>query len=239
MKIQPIKRVSVSEQVFAQLRQGVIEGEWRAGEKLPSENELADSFGVSRVTIRHAIHNLVALGLAETRPGGGTYIKLPNPGAWMQSMIPIAYLSANDTIEVLDFRYVLEIETVGLAVERCNDDDVNALRNQLSLMLKSTGDFMAFSSADLDFHAMIAKITRNSLIVETSGILREILDVCMRQTVESLGVEIGIPFHQQLIMAFEERDAEKAKDIMRAHMDSTRCEFMRALGGTETNRELN
>lgn len=229
MKIQPVKRANISDQVFDQLKRNVIEGKWEQGEKLPSENELAEAFQVSRVTIRNAIHRLVALGLAETKFGEGTFIKELNAGMPMRSMIPMAYLSPRNTLEVLDFRRVLEIETAGIAAEHCTEDDAAALKKQIQVMLDAKGDYLAFSKADLDFHMIIAKITRNSLIIETFGILRDILDACMKDTVENLGVEIGIPFHYRLIEAFEQRDAGKARDIMREHMASTRKEFARVI----------
>lgn len=234
MDIQPIHRATVSEQVFSQLKQKIIEGQWVQGEKLPSENDLAEGFQVSRVTIRHAIHKLVALGLAETRTGEGTFIRALTPGALMQGMIPAAFLTPRDTLEVLDFRYVLEVETAGLAARRHKDGDVASLETQLGVMLEARSDPWAFSQADLDFHMLIARITRNSLIIETYHILRDILEVCMKETVDSLGVEIGIPFHKLLITAIRERDADDARRIMREHMDATRQEFVQALKARET-----
>ena len=63
MGIKPIQRVHVGEQVFEQLKKLLIQGEWKQGEKIPSENELADMFGVSRITIRQALQKLSTLGL--------------------------------------------------------------------------------------------------------------------------------------------------------------------------------
>lgn len=229
MEFKPVKRANMSDQVFEQLKQKVIEGEWAQGHKLPSENDLAENFQVSRVTIRHAIHKLVALGLAETKLGEGTFIRELNPGIMMQAMIPVAYLSPRDTMEVLDFRYILEIETTGMAVERCTQEDIGLLEQQLQVMLGAKGDYWAFSDADLDFHMLIARITRNSLIIETYSILRDILEVCMKKTVSSLGVEIGIPYHRSIIEAFKNHNPKQAKDVMRNHMASTRREFEQAL----------
>ena len=61
MKIQPIQKINAVEQVFEQLQGLLIDGTWRAGDKLPSENELADTFGVSRMTIRQSMQKLKAL----------------------------------------------------------------------------------------------------------------------------------------------------------------------------------
>jgi len=237
MELQPIKRVSISEQVFGQFKQKIIEGEWKQGEKLPSENELSESLAVSRVTVRQAIHKLVVLGLADTKSGEGTFVKALEPGVFMQHMIPVAYLSPRDTLEVLDFRYVIEVETAAMAAQRCQPEDVVELQQQFERMMDARGNYWDFSKADLEFHLLTARITRNSLIIETYSILRDILEVCMNKTVEHLGVEIGIPYHKRLIEAFARGDAPEAKEIMRAHMIATRKEFEAALQKMDSKQQ--
>ena len=70
-----LKRTSVSEQIFAILKGKIASGEWKDGQKIPSENELAAQFGVSRMSARNAVQRLSALGLLETRPGDGTFVR--------------------------------------------------------------------------------------------------------------------------------------------------------------------
>lgn len=69
--LETIKRESVKEQVFAQLRDQIMKETWKAGCKIPSENELAEGMGVSRVSVREGLQMLVTLGLLETRHGEG------------------------------------------------------------------------------------------------------------------------------------------------------------------------
>lgn len=77
MPIQKIVRSSISQQVFDQLRSQLEQGVWKPGDKLPSENELAAQFGVSRVTIRNALQRLCGQGLLETRFGEGSFVCQP------------------------------------------------------------------------------------------------------------------------------------------------------------------
>lgn len=76
MVIKPINKVNVSEQVFSQLKKAIVEGVWKPGDKIPSENELASSFGVSRMTVRQSLQKLIALGLIETKLGDGSYVRV-------------------------------------------------------------------------------------------------------------------------------------------------------------------
>ena len=70
-----LKRKSISDQIFDILKEKIISNQWKPGDKIPSETELAASFGVSRLSARTAIQRLSALGLVEIRVGDGTYIK--------------------------------------------------------------------------------------------------------------------------------------------------------------------
>ena len=92
MGIKPIKRVNVGEQVLLQLKKMLIDGEWAPGSKIPSENELAELFEVSRITVRQALQKLNALGLIETRLGDGSYVRNLDIGDSMNALIPFIYL---------------------------------------------------------------------------------------------------------------------------------------------------
>jgi DNA-binding FadR family transcriptional regulator len=69
-----VQRAGVKNQIFEQLRDRIIDRTWPPGAKIPSEDSLAGALGVSRVSIKEALHMLVSLGLLETRHGGGTYV---------------------------------------------------------------------------------------------------------------------------------------------------------------------
>ena len=70
-----VHRTGVKNQVFAQIRDRIMDRTWPPGAKIPSENALAEALGVSRVSIREAVHMLASLGLLESKHGGGTYVR--------------------------------------------------------------------------------------------------------------------------------------------------------------------
>ncbi len=220
--IHPIKRVNVSDQVFEQLKTQLLSGNWQPGEKIPSENELSEKFQVSRVTIRQALQRLTALGLLETRFGEGSFVKKAEVGNFMNVLVPHAYLSKNSTLEVLEFRQVVETESAGLAAERATPEDVRQLEEILAEMEQLKEDSLAFAKADLDFHVAVSRITRNSLIITTNSILNDILSVSMQDIVEQLGFEIGLYYHKKIIEAIAANDTKAATGIMREHICKTR-----------------
>lgn len=218
MNIEPIQRISMSDQVCDQLKKFMFDGVLKPGDKIGSENELCNSFGVSRVTIREALMKLTAMGLLESRYGSGNYVKEVVVGDCMNAIIPVAYLGMESVLEVLVFRQVIEVRTAGLATKLATEDDINKLVNIYKTMKKSVNQEKEFSEADLNFHIELAKITKNTLIIETMMIIKDILSENIFSSVQLKGHEGGIKYHKLLIESIREHDSEKAMAIMEEHL---------------------
>lgn len=219
-KIQPIKRPSVGEMVCEQLKEFLFDGRWKPGDKIPPENDLAKAFGVSRVTIREALLRLSSLGLLESRFGGGTYVREITPGLNMQAIVPAAYLDSRSVLDVIEFRQVMEVKTAGLAARRADPADIDDLREITARMAKHRNDAKKFAAADLDFHLQLAKITRNSLIIETMNVIKGFLDQTIYRVVKHRGHSQALAFHKRLLDAIERRDEAAAMRIMEEHVDN-------------------
>ncbi|MGE4284252.1 MAG: FadR/GntR family transcriptional regulator [Clostridia bacterium] len=221
MGIKPIKRTNISSKVSEQLRDQIIIGEWKAGTKIPSENDLAQQLDVSRITVRQALQKLTTLGLLETRPGEGSYVIEPSLGIYMNSMIPLAFLSDAATMEVLEFRQIIEVETAGLAAQKATEEDIGKLENILDKMYEYKDKPDKFAIEDLNFHLALAESTRNSLLIQLNHIIKDILSVSMKDIVKTLGYDIGLYYHKKIIEAVKEKDKVRAKQIMEEHVLKT------------------
>lgn len=218
MQIQPVQRVNISDQVYEQLKQQLISGVWKPGDKIPSENELVTLFNVSRVTVRQALSKLITLGLLETKLGEGTFVKEITPGVYMKEMIPYIYLNKDSYREVLEFRLVIEVETAGIAAEKITDKDIARLEGCLKRMIDYENELEKYVHEDLHFHMIIAKSTKNTLIIQVNNIVREIIRETIKNVTEEIGIEVGLKYHRFLIDAFKKRDVEMAKSMMREHL---------------------
>lgn len=221
MGIKPIKRTNIGSKVFEQLREQIISGEWGPGTKIPSENELAQQLDVSRITVRQALQKLTALGLVETRPGEGSYVKEACPGIYMNSLIPLIVLGNTATMEVLEFRQIIEAETAGLAAIRATEEDISQLKKILQKMHEYKNDAEKFAIEDLNFHMVIAEATKNSLVIHLNNIIRDILSISMKDIVKTLGSDIGLYYHEKIIEAIENKDRAKARRVMGEHVTET------------------
>lgn len=220
MSIKPIKRVNVGEQVFEQLKQLLIDGEWKQGEKLPSENSLAEMLGVSRITVRQALQKLGTLGLIETRLGEGSFVKVIDISDQLQPLVPTVYLSGNETEQVFEFRQIIDVESIRLAVPRCTDEDIAELKeiHRQMLQKKSEADSVGFAKMDTQFHFKISQITRNSLLIKTNEILRDVINTYVTMIINKMGQDTALEYHGKIIAAMEARDKTLAVDLMRKHL---------------------
>ena len=238
MGLHTIKKESVANQVFEQLKGQILNQAWLPGNKLPSETELSSILGVSRVSIRNALQRLNTLGLIETRLGDGSYVKEANIGDQIKAaLIPNIYLQAHSVKEVLQFRSVIEVETAALAARNASAQNIQKMKSIFQKQLNHDKQDVAFAKYDLDFHFAIAESTENSLIIAMYEILRDILTKTMLRTVSSIGTEIALPYHRRLIEAIEAGDELLAAKAMKEHMAATYEQFSKIIdidGNCET-----
>lgn len=220
MAIEKIQKVNVGEQVFEQIKQLILDGEWKSGDKLPSESELAGMFGVSRVTVRQALQKLNTMGLVETRLGSGTFVREVDAGSTMQELLPTAYLSSS-LEQIMEFRRIIDSESAGLAARRSTEEEVEKLRKINNEMIKEfeKGDLKAFAKKDSEFHFKIGEISKNPLLVKTNAILQEILQASMVDFIEARGFQNAIKYHGLLVEAIAEHNEKEAVELVRKHLD--------------------
>lgn len=232
MEIRRVKREKVSEQVFQQMKQMLLQGEWMPGDRLPSEKELSEAFGVSRVTIRQALQQLVALGLVYTKLGEGSFVREPQAGDCINSVIPVAFLGGRSLTEVLEFRQVMDAKVARMAAQRITPEELEQLEQVLRRMASNPKDRAATGTADLDFHMMLATITHNSLIIATTNIIRDVLDDAMQILSVRRSDDAGLRDHEAIMQAIRAHDPAEVERRMQKHIDSI-CESMRGYEGEQ------
>lgn len=217
-----VKTDSLRAQVYAQLKDQLMRGTWLPGQKLPSENQLCETFGVSRVTVRAAIQQLEILGLVETKHGGGTFVKDQSALAAIDLLHPlVSFKGSHELITVLEYRKIVEKGTIALAVKRATKRDIESLERIYDTMVSLIDHPEEFAKADLEFHLTIARITENPILVKVCSLINDILAVAMEDTVRILGYETGIKYHRLLIDAMKTGNGDECERLMEEHIEVT------------------
>ena len=135
-----IKKVSASEQVCEAIQEQISGGVWRVGDKLPSESELAQKFGVNRLTVRMALQKLNALGIVETRTGSGTFVIEFDFEGYLKTASRF-FEQSGMMQNVTEFRNHIEIECARLAMERATPEDLAELEYRPGSVRKTAGTY--------------------------------------------------------------------------------------------------
>lgn len=220
MKIQKLEKVSVVDTVFEQMKQMILTETWKTGDKIAGENELAQQFGVSRVSIRDAIHRLIGMGVLVARHGDGTYVSDPVVGQMQSRLMQQLLLSKPQLNEVLQFRRMVEVGSVGLAAQAAGPEDIAQLRMLEEKMLKAENDVETFAELDLAYHNAIAVISGNSLMVKVTAVIQDIYKHAMEEAVLLRGIEAGRGNHRGITDAIAAHDTALAEERMREHIQA-------------------
>jgi GntR family transcriptional repressor for pyruvate dehydrogenase complex len=229
LTLKSLQKTDVREQVFEQMLNQIIKGVWKAGDKLPSENELTKILGVSRISVREAVQKLVAIDLVETHRGKGSFVKEFTTNNYLRSLTPMLLMTKKDILYVTEYRRILELGIIDLYVERATSADINILKNYLKSMKTYRDNLKEYTHYDLDFHLKLYEMTQNPFIIKISNMIGDILSNAMKSAVTPQGAEEGIVYHTKILKAIEARDSEKLKGIVNDLFDQIEKEIKESI----------
>lgn len=218
----PIKNTKVYEQVVEQIKNMILDGTLKKGDKLPTERDLAEQLQVSRASVREALRALDIIGLVESRQGAGNYIKENFESNLFEPMSMMFMLENGSPSEILEFRKVLESEAIILATERITNEEISYLEELLH-ELKACTDEKESAILDKKFHFAIAKASKNLLIINILQVISQLLDEFIKDSRERIlafedNREKLNEQHEMIYNAIKNRDIKLTHRAMIEHL---------------------
>ncbi|MGE4497355.1 MAG: FadR/GntR family transcriptional regulator [Deferribacterales bacterium] len=218
MRFQKIKPKRVSDEIYRQLKELVLGGELKPGEKLPSERELAVQMGVSRPTLREALQKLEAHGFLRQIQGDGTYVQSAASPVLSQAFTEM--LNKDDAMkDLMELRKLLETWAARAAAERATEEEIEQLGEFLGEMEGSEKDY----ESDASFHALISYASHNVLIIHVMNTVYEWITKVTYEVRSHIrtagGTEEVDRLHRKIFESIKNRDPEKAYKYMLEHME--------------------
>jgi DNA-binding FadR family transcriptional regulator len=222
------QRETLTAQLTKALRSRIDSGELKPGDKLPSEQELVERYGVSRTVVREAISSLRAFGYVATQQGVGAFV-LQRSG-W--PTIPAADTDPDllqEIVYVLELRIALEVEAAALAAQRRKAEHVERMSAALEGMTEQIAALQDTIDTDLTFHRTIAEATGNAHFTHLFAYLGALL--IPRARVPSFSFYAGDPGeyltrvnreHEEIYRAIQRQDSDAARSAMRLHLSNSR-----------------
>ena len=214
-----VKKVNLYESVADRLEDMILNDTIKIGDRLPSEQALADNFGVSRNIVREALKILKERGLLELKNGDGAHIVKPD-AALLRGMVGrFIILGDIETNHVYEMRLALEGPAAAYAALRATDGDIAALEQIVSDMKDNIGNVENWVKHDLLFHTTIAKASGNPLFFEFIKSMTDSLAALFEKGYHVPGAtEEGLQKHYNVLQAIKERNPKLAEFRMNEHL---------------------
>ncbi len=217
----PIAVARASSAIAEQIRNAILTGRVKAGERLAPERELAEQFGVSRVTVRDALRSIEAMGLIEVKVGarGGAFVTAPTGSKVAQSMSDMMVMSATSPEDIVEARLIVELGTVTLACARATDKELAHLRELCERGRDALAAGNYTRELSWDFHARIAKAAHNGAVDGLTQSFRSTLSMHPLRVREGPRAhELTVDEHLRIVEALEQRDGNTARRLMADHL---------------------
>ncbi len=209
-------RNKASENVLARIKGLIVDKGYGPGVKLPSEHQLAAQLGVSRNTVRGAMHTLAAMGLVDTRHGARPQVAMSGQDMLSEPFHFLFLLDRPSYLEMHEVRTGLEVQAAGCAAERRTEEELRALDTTLQEMYAHTDDDQT-RALNRRFHLEVALAAHNSVIERVLSSLHEVRAVYFNVT----GIR-ALPerneFHARIVEGVRRGDAGEARAAMTADM---------------------
>lgn len=224
MKLKPIKPKRISDQVFEQIRELIYKGEFKPGEQILPERDLAKSMAVSRTSVRNAINKLVTLGLLDHRQGLGTFVSSPEA----REGNPLAAAMGTDEAtldDLLEVRMGMECNAAKLAAQRATESDLKAMLKSLEEMEEDFASTDKIGTGpDTAFHMAVAFSTKNPVLIHLMRNFYDFLFVGIKKNLTHMymdrkALEDVISHHRAVYEAIRSRAPQEAFDAMQLHIE--------------------
>ncbi|MDR0620900.1 MAG: FadR family transcriptional regulator [Deltaproteobacteria bacterium] len=220
--LKPIKKLSAVDEVFNYLFEQISNGELPEGHRFPTQDAMAEEFGVSRSTIREAINKLNVLGFLTAKPGVGTIVAKSSPTDVLSSIAQYSFLNNINVREFMEARLYLEEAAIKLAVEKATAEDVLKLQHILIGQGEAIarGDKAAISRLDIEFHRAIVESGNNMVIREFLNIIWDGLMLFITEVVTNLKTSASraYNYHSTILKHLSDRNVKMAELTMIRHL---------------------
>ena len=217
---------SLVKKIITQLSQAILEGDFKPGDKLPSEAVLCEKLGVGRNSLREAIRMLNAMGVMETKRGQGTFLRDTVSEDVFNPLIFQLILAPKQNSDVYELRVMIESIVVIMAIRKASKEEIAAIRRFVEetnrIFESKTADLEKLVDLDVQFHIGLAKCVHNSLI---EAILEKLI-LIFRPSIKKVlktedGMRLCIKNHFAIVDIIERKSVVEVFDLVESTLSDT------------------
>jgi GntR family transcriptional repressor for pyruvate dehydrogenase complex len=217
-----VPRHKLSYEVQQKLQTMLLNNEFAVGDYLPSEQQLAEQFNVSRTTIRDAISSLVEKGFVERRHGKGICVVNNSSSVAADSLRLLMFRNDYTVDELIETRRIIECQVARLTAQRANEEQLSEIQHWIDLMLQPGLNDIKYAQYDMRFHQCLAKFCGNKILIAVMEALGPLLCKMIENVVKKGGqCERDAGYHAKILSALRDHDPDEAERRVGIHLDET------------------
>ncbi|NJC20937.1 GntR family transcriptional repressor for pyruvate dehydrogenase complex [Arthrobacter pigmenti] len=212
--------MAVTDEAIIRIKEMLLSGELKAGDRLPPEKELSERLGLSRSSLREAVKALDLIRVLDVRRGDGTYVTSLEPQLLTEAIAFVVDLHQDSSVlELFEVRRILEPASAAMAAVRILPEQLTALRESVKAANEETA-VESLVAHDLEFHGLIAVAGGNNYLCSLlDGLSSSTVRARVwRGLTQEKAVERTLAEHLAIVDALERQDAELAKALMVVHI---------------------
>lgn len=212
------------DRVLGFMRDQLLSGRLKTGDRLLGERDLAEALGVSRPVVREALRALAAIGAVEIRRGHGTVVRRPDFSTLAEFFSFVLAQEPDVVDDVMEARIAIERQAIRLACQRASAADLEKVAAAFRRIVDTIDDPRSGGQADFDFHATIVAAARSPTLSSVYGAIADLLRRSHLDRRERIADVEGIKaflidHHALMLTAMLERDADKADELLARHFE--------------------
>ena len=208
-----------NELVVRHVRELIIRGKFRPGQRLPTERDLVQDIGVSRTSVRAGLQTLAAKGLLVIRHGSGTFVADGPPVLDSEPLSLLAALHGFTRKQMFEARRTLEVSIARMAAERATAEQLAAISDAVSAMFATCDDPQAFLVQDIRFHAAVGTASGNPILASVVEMISAMFYEQRRQTADRRrDLRPVADTHWHIYQAIRDREPGRAANLMSEHL---------------------
>jgi GntR family transcriptional repressor for pyruvate dehydrogenase complex len=215
-----VKKTKLYEKVAHQIQGLIRDGLLKPGDKLPPERELAETFQVSRSSLRDAIRSLEVMGMLEPRQGEGTVICEITANSLVNPLATMLLRKRELVSELIDLRRIIEPPLAARAATHVTTEELNYMEDILERQLAKVNRGELAVEEDTEFHYAIASAAKNSVVLKVLDVFMDLLRESRERSLQVKGrLAKSFAGHQRILNAIRRHDATTAEAAMRRHIE--------------------
>jgi GntR family transcriptional regulator, transcriptional repressor for pyruvate dehydrogenase complex len=229
-----VKNEKVSELIAQQIKDSILNGTMKPGDRLPPVRKLVEHFEASPASVREALKSIEASGLVTIKPGSGVFVAELSSKPMGECLTSILRIRKTSIDEITQARVILEPAIVRLASKNRSPEDLDKLGQNIRESSRLTESRLSGHAKNIEFHALVAEATHNVILILTA---QTVLDALREITLEIKDspfrlnvVREIVNIHTEIVKAIKKKDVDKAyklmlRDVLNFYFHRTNKEF--------------